>query len=185
MPSLKDFWEALQAGWLPALAALIGGMVVVAGDWFNIPYLGDAPDWLTVTAVYVGVFSLSILLANIVYLLVHIWRKVKAWQAQEKFRAMVREEIQNAPPQEIAILAYLITSGRKAFSADFNDRRLAPLVSKGIIIKLELSGVHSIWEWPYVVQDDVWAFLSENKDQLIVPNIEDVGDPFNWRTSSW
>ena len=85
----------------------------------------------------------------------------------------------------LGTLAYLITSGRKAFSADFNDRRLAPLISKGIIIKLELGGVHSIWEWPYVVQDDVWAFLSENKDQLIVPNIEDVGDPFNWRTSIW
>ena len=101
---LRDFLEALQAGWFPALAALIGCSIVVAGDWFSIPYLGEAPDWLTVTAAYVGVFSLSILLANIVYLPVRIWRKMKARQAQEKFRSMVREEVQNAPPQEIAVL---------------------------------------------------------------------------------
>lgn len=183
MPSLKDFLEALQAGWFPALAALIGCSIVVAGDWFSIPYLGDAPDWLTVTAAYVGVFALSILLANIVYLPVRIWRKMKARQAREKFRSMIREEVQNAPPQEIAVLAYLITSGRKAFAAEFNDRRLAPLVSKGIIIKL--GGTHSMLEWPYMVQEDVWEFLNENKDQLIVPNVEEVGDPFNWRTSGW
>ena len=96
---------------------------------------------------------------------------------------MVREEIQNAPPQEIEILAYLITSGQKAFAAAFDDRRLAPLVSKGIIIKL--SGAHNIMEWPCMVQEDAWEFLNENKDKFIFPNIENIGDPFNWRTGIW
>ena len=183
MPNLKDFMDALQAGWFPALAALIGCSIVVAGDWYSIPYLGNAPKWLTTTAAYVGVFALSALIANIVYLPVRFWRNLRARKAYAEFIMAIRAEIQNAPPPEIAILAYLITSGRKAFAAEFNDRRLAPLVSKGIVVKL--GGTHSILEWPYMVQDAAWEFLLENKEQLIVPNIEEVGDPFHWRKLPW
>jgi len=183
MPNLKDFMEALQAGWFPAFAALIGCSIVVAGDWYSIPYLSNAPEWLTTTAAYVGVFALSVLLANIAYFPVRIWQSIKRKQARAEFSDAIQKEIANAPPQEIAILAYLVTSGRKAFAAEFNERRLAPLVSKGIIVKL--GGTHSILEWPYMVQDAAWNCLLENKDHLIVPNIEGIGDPFHWRGSSW
>jgi len=64
MPSLKDFIAALQAGWLPAVTALVGSLRVLAGDQYNLPYLDNAPKWLTTTAAYTGVFAFSILLAN-------------------------------------------------------------------------------------------------------------------------
>ncbi len=68
MPSLKEFVAALQAGWFPALAALIGCFLVIGGDWFGLPYLTETPGWLLTTAVIVGLFSLSVLLANVAYL---------------------------------------------------------------------------------------------------------------------
>lgn len=111
MPNLKDLMEALQAGWFPAFAALIGYFIVVAGDWYSIPYLGDAPEWLTTAATYVGVFALSVLLANIAYLPVRMWRALKRKQAHAKFFDAIQKEITNAPPQEIEALAYLVTSG--------------------------------------------------------------------------
>lgn len=114
---------------------------------------------------------------------IRIWLSLKRKQARIEFSNAIQKEIKNAPPQEISILAYLVTSGRKAFAAEFNDRRLAPLVSKGIIVKL--GGTHNILEWPYMVQDAAWDFLLENKDQLIISNIDEIGDPFDWRASSW
>lgn len=157
--------------------------MVVAGDWYVVPYLGDAPDWITVTAAYVGVFALSVLVANIVYLPIRFWRRLKSRKQKAAHADRVRQEILSAPPEELAILAYLITSGRKAFAAEFNDRRLAPLVSKGIITKL--GGTNSVLEWPYIVNSDAWEFLLENKDQLVVPNVDSMGDPFHWRSSGW
>lgn len=93
---------------------------------------------------------------------------------------MVRAEVDNAPNEERSILAYLITSGRRAFAAEFNDRRLAPLVAKGILLKL--AGTHSVLEWPYVVQDDVWEYLQDNRDRYFFKNVSEVGDPFHWRS---
>jgi hypothetical protein len=132
MPSLKEFVAALQAG------------------------------WLLTTAVLVGVFSFSILLANIAYAPIVIWEKLKKRRARKTFKESIQQEILTAPPEEIEILAYLVTTGRRAFSAGFNDKRVSPLVSKGMIVKL--GGAHSMLEWPYIVHKDVWQLLLENKE---------------------
>ncbi len=182
MPTLKEFVEALQAGWFPALAALVGCAIVVLGDWYSFPYISESPDWLLTTVVVVGVFSFSILVANAAYLPVLLWNANTRARDRAKFRQMVRQEVENAPPEERAILAYLVTSGRRAFAAEFDDRRLAPLVSKGILRKL--GGTNSVLQWPYVVQDDVWEYLQEHRDQYIFKDASTVGDPFDWRTRS-
>lgn len=181
MPSLKDFVAALQAGWFPALAALIGCSFVVFGDAFQVRYLDASPPWLLTAAVVVGVFALSILLANLAYAPVALWRRYKrnAWRLERTERIIA--EVNAAPVEEISVLAYLITMGRQAFSAEFNDRRLAPLVSKGIIVKL--GGTHSMLEWPYIVDDDVWRYLLENRDSLHMPEAKTMLDPFHWRNS--
>lgn len=182
MPGLRDFIAALQAGWFPALAALIGCLTVLVGDWFQVPYLSATPIWLLTTAAIVGVFAFSILAANVVYAPVLIWRKIQKKRAQREFRGVVRREVSSAPPEEMAVLAYLVTTGRKAFSAKFDDRRLAPLVAKGLIRKL--GGTHSILEWPYMVQDDVWELLLEHKEELRVQDVDEIPDPFHWQ-SGW
>jgi len=179
MPSLKDFVAALQAGWFPALAVLIGCGVVIAGDFYQIPYLENIPDWLVTVAVVVGVFAFSILAANLAYAPVVLWRKIQRGLAQRERVSSLRREVLAAPPEEAWILAYLTTTGRKAFTAEFNDGHLAPLVSKGLVIRL--GGTNNILKWPYIVQSDVWQFLLENKSQFHLPDAENMGDPFNWR----
>ncbi len=83
------------------------------------------------------------------------------------------------PQEELDVLAYLVTTRRRAFSAEFNDRRLIPLVSKGWLQKG--GGTNRVLEWPYVVQKDVWEFLVANEDQFRVDNADAIPDPFNWR----
>jgi len=181
MPSLKDFVEALQAGWFPALAALVGCAIVITGDWLKLPYLDSTPEWLLTTAVVVGVFAFSVLAANIAYLPVLLFKRLERARRREKFLDTVRATVRDAPADEITLLAYLVTTGRKAFAAEFNDRRLAPLVSKGIIKRL--GGTHSMLEWPFMVQDDAWQYLLENKEQLTLHDADQMPDPFHWRNN--
>ncbi len=179
MPSLKDFVASLQAGWFPALAALVGCSIIVLGDHFSVPYLDQSPKYLLTIAVVVGVFAFSVLVANIAYLPVRVWKILYRRRTDRKFRAHMAREIQSAPAAELAILAYLVTSGRKAFAAEFNNPKLTPLVSKGLIIRM--SGTHSILEWPYIVRQEVWDYLVDHSDQFHIDIPEGAGDPFNWR----
>jgi hypothetical protein len=183
MPSLKDFIAALQAGWFPALAALVGCSIIVAGDYFKIPYLDSSPDLLLTIAVVIGVFSFSILVANIVYLPITTWKAIKRRKSRKEFRKKLIREIEAAPDSEQAILAYLVTSGRKAFAAEFNNQKLSPLVSKGLLVKL--GGTNSALEWPYIVRQEVWEYLIENQESYRIDIPDDAQDPFHWRSSGW
>jgi len=179
LPSIKEFIEALQAGWFPALVALVGCSLLVAGHWYKLPYLEVFPDWVVTTAVVIGVFSFGIIVANIVYLPVVIWRMITRRRAKKQFKDWIQKEILAAPTAEVAILAYLLSSGRRAFAAEINDRRLTPLVTKGFLIRL--GGTHSALEWPYLVQEDVWEFLQSNREQFFRPDWANQPDPFHWR----
>ncbi|WP_271880144.1 hypothetical protein [Phaeobacter italicus] len=183
MPSLKDFVAALQAGWFPALAAFVGSSIIVAGDYFKLPYLGSSPDLLLTIAVVIGVFSFSILIANIAYLPITIWKAFQRRNRRKEFRGKLVREVEAAPDSEKVILAYLVTSGRKAFAAEFNNQRLSPLVSKGFLVKL--GGTNSVLEWPYIVRQEVWDYLIENQDSYRIEIPDRDFDPFHWRNTGW
>ncbi|SFU79128.1 hypothetical protein SAMN04488527_1172 [Aliiroseovarius crassostreae] len=92
-------------------------------------------------------------------------------------------EVEAAPNSEKAILAYLVTSGRKAFASEFNDQKLSPLVSKGLLVKL--GGTNSVLAWPYIVRQEVWDYLIENQESYRIDIPDDAHDPFHWRNSGW
>jgi hypothetical protein len=181
MPSLKDFIDALQAGWFVALTIFVGSSIILAGDYWNIQYLNESPGWLITSAVVAGVFSFSVLIANIAYIPVKIWQWFKKRSAKKNFNKEIYSMIERAPREELFILFYLAKSGRRAFNAEFNDRRISPLVSKGIIIRMP--GAHSVLEWPYVVRQEAWDILLEHRDEVQIEMPPDGHDPFNWR--SW
>ena len=178
MPSIKEFVEALQAGWFPALVALIGCSVVVAGNWYAVPYLSSAPGWLITTAVIVGVFAFSILAANVVYLPILAFKLLQRRSAGKAWKRKIRDLVEDSPYDERAILAYLVTTGRKAFAAKLDDRRLVPLVAKGLINRL--GGQNSFLEWPFVVQEDVWTYLQEHKERFNFEKASEMPDAFHW-----
>lgn len=182
MPSLKDFVSALQAGWFPALAALFGCSIIVFGHYFELPYLKSAPQLVLDVAIVVGVFSASILLATLVYLPIKIFQALAEYIRKAKKIKRLEREINDAPYDERAILAYLVSSGRKAFVARYDDRRLTPLVAKALILKLP--GEHSVLEWPYRVNEDVWNYLRKNKDKFHFSLDPSASDPFHWRNSN-
>lgn len=179
MPSLKDFIEALQAGWFVALTILVGSLIIISGDYLGIDYLDRSPGWLITTSVVAGVFSFSVIIANIAYIPVRVWRFFKEKRFSKKLKEETLEMIENAPDQEYAILVYLAKSGRQAFNAEFTDRRLSPLVSKGLIRKL--GGTHSSLEWPYMVRQEAWDIMQERKDRIIMEMPPREIDPFHWR----
>ena len=183
MPSLKEFVDALQAGWFPALAAFVGCSIIVAGDYFQLPYLDATPDLILTVAVVIGVFSFSILVANIVYLPMIFWKKFQRHKHRKEIRKKLVQAVETAPDEEKAILAYLVSSGRKAFTAEFDHKKLSPLVSKGIIMKL--GGTNSELEWPYMVRQDVWDYLLENRESYSIEIPDNAPDPFHWRNGGW
>lgn len=176
MPSLKDFIEALQAGWFVALTIFVGSSIILAGDYWSLPYLDESPGWLLTSAVVAEVFSFSVLVANIAYIPIRAWQRLMRRRAQRDLKDEIKSLIDQAPEQEFYILMYLVKSGRQAFNAEFNDRRLSPLVSKGIVIKLP--GSHSVLEWPYIVRQEAWDILLSYKDtiEMEMPPF----DPFHW-----
>ena len=180
MPTLKEFIEALKAEWFPALAALIGCSVVIAGDWYSVPYFSDTPPWLITTVLVVGVFALSVLLANIAYIPILLATSFLRWRRRIKYAENIRNEVENAPAEERAVLAYLLSTGRRAFTAKIDDRRLTPLVSKGIILKL--GGTNNMLEWPHAVQDDVWLYLLANREKYFMQDARALPNPFEWRS---
>lgn len=177
MPSLKEFVAALQAGWFPALVALIRSGLVIGGDAFKIPYLDSTPRFIITALVIVAVFSFSILVANVVYAPVFLWKKWQKRKLKAKFRDLITSRINGLPDQELAILAYLVSSGRRAFSADLNDRRLVPLVALGMIQRQ--GGVHDMLNWPHVVQTDVWDHLVAHRSEYMIENVDQLPDPFS------
>lgn len=182
MPSLKEFVAALQAGWFPALAAFVGCSIIVLGDYFKVPYLDSSPSFLLVASVSVGVFSFSVLVANIAYVPIIVWKAIQNREKKKRLRKHFADEIEAAPNDEKAILAYLVTSGRNAFSAKYNDPRLSPLVSKGFLIKM--GGTNSVLEWPYIVRREVWDYLLENQEHYRAKLPESGHDPFHWLNSN-
>ncbi len=183
MPSIKEFVEALQAGWFTALVALIGCSVVVFGNWYAIPYLSNAPAWLVTTAVIVGVFASSILAANIVYLPILAIKWTKRRSASKAWKLKIKDLVDNAPNDEREILAYLVTTGRKAFAAKIDDRRLVPLLAKGLIVRP--NGQQNVLAWPHLVQEDVWHYLVANREEFYFENATEGPDPFHWRNREW
>lgn len=181
MPSLKDFVDALQAGWFPALAAFVGCAIVVLGDYYQLPYLDEIPKFILNVAVIVGVFSFSILSANVARVPVAIWKLIRNRRYARMFKEKIISEIQAVPKSEEVILSYLATSGRKAFVAKFDDSRLAPLVAKGILIRL--GGTNNILEWPYVVDEDAWNYLLTNRHKYTCEIRHGERDPLHWQNS--
>lgn len=166
MPSLKEFVAALQAGWFPALAALVGCSIIILGDFHNVPYLSSTPHVVLTAAVVVGVFAFSILSANLAFIPIKLWNAHTRRKAEKEFRERLEKEIENAPEPEQKVLAHLVTSGRRAFAAEFNDQKFAPLVTKGIVRKL--GGAHSVLEWPYEVRQEAWDYLLESRERFQV-----------------
>lgn len=181
MPNLKEFVEALKAGWLPALAAAIGCGLILLGDWYQLPYLSSAPPFVTTTAAYIGVFALSVLLANSVRLPIHLYKWIERYLRRRKTKKKIITTVEELPEPELWILAYLISSKRKAFGANLLDKRLVPLIARGLIIRK--NGQYNVLNWPHVVQNDVWNYLIENKEYYFVPDAELLPDPFADRLS--
>ena len=182
MPSLKDFIEALQAGWFVALTVFVGSSIILAGDYWSLPYLNEIPGWLITSAVVAEVFSFSVLVANIAYIPVKCWQWLRQRKARKDLKAKILSLIEQAPSDEFSMLLYLVKSGRQAFNAKLDDRRLSPLVSKGLIIKLP--GSHSILEWPYIVRQEAWDIMLGHRDKIDMEMPPDGYDPFHW-TARW
>jgi len=148
-----------------------------------MPYLSDAPGWLNTTAVYVGLFALSILAANLLYAPIVGIKAYKRWRARKAWNSQIRDIVEEAPFDERAMLANLVTTGRKAFAAKMDDRRFVPLLAKGIIRRVD--GQHSVLGWPHIVQDDVWTYLCANKNRFVFEKAGEVPDPLYWHNNQW
>ncbi len=134
-------------------------------------------------AVVVGVVSFSILVVNIVYVPISVWNEIKLRKRRRKLQEQIAREVEASPETEKAILAYLITSGRRTFSANFNDQGLSPLVSKGFLVKRD--GFNDMRAWPYIVPQEVWDYLDKNKESYHFEISDDGHDPFHSEYSPW
>ncbi|MGH2340074.1 hypothetical protein ACRC7T_01155 [Segnochrobactraceae bacterium EtOH-i3] len=181
MTSIKDILSALELKWPIALACLIGSTIIIGCHYYKIPYIKDFPLILIYICIILAIYTFSNLAVKILCIPAYIYRKYRLRRVKKKFLSHLEENVFNCSTEEIAVLEYLITTNRKAFTAIFGDRRLTPLVSKGFIIRE--GGRHPMLEWPYIVQDDVWDYLYKNKDKFHMQGASTMLDPFHWRNT--
>ena len=104
---------------------------------------------------------------------------------EKECKQKVIDYFESAPQDEIEILSYCITSGRRVFVAERDNKRLITLSSQGIIIDAPNGKDHKFLYWPFQIHDDYWKYLIANKDKYIYEDANEISNPFHPYSGIW
>lgn len=167
--------DALQSNWHTAVIALIGCLIILAGNTYQIPYLSNQPSWLLTAAAYIATFSTAILLSSIIRLPIIGWQAFIRMRQRAARRAEIESLFSSSPIEEKALLAYLYSTGQKHFTAELNHVKIVPIASKGFI--KPVPGYNDIINFPYRVSDDIWNIMEENHHEFYSEELRTSPNP--------
>lgn len=176
MPSLKDFMEAMQASWPVALTISLAALALLYADHLNLEYMEALPRWLMGVVFLAGVCAAAVLLVAMfrgtMALILGTIRSIRSIGAPQR----IARRLQELPQEEVHVLVWAKAHGRQVFTASFTDKKLVPLVKKGLVIRH--GGQHSILEWPYSIPSAVWQAIGMAFSDLEEPN--SIPSPFGY-----
>lgn len=177
MPTLKDIREFLEMGWFPAVVGLIAYAIVLAADYFKVPYLSGLPTFVLNVAAVGVVVCFSIVSANLIRLPIAGFNWFRRKLLIKRNRELIKKALAEVNDAEGYALAYLITTNQRVFSAPFDDPLCNALRYKRLIIMQ--SGAHMAHEWPFAVSNAAWEQMqSDLKKWLITDQHGELPNPF-------
>ena len=167
VPSLKEFVDAMGTTWPVAAAISLGSAIILAAEGAGVSYVADLPGYLTTAIFFVAVFAGAVCAVAILQTLLQAIEKWKHARQVAAIEARRIKKLINLPPNEHEIMSWLFSSNTQAFAAELADRRLVPLMQKGLIVQHQ-DGALSVLDWPHAVPDDVWDVMEENPELFTI-----------------
>ncbi len=166
MPSLKDFMEAMSTGWPVAVAILVAAVLIVGADQYQVQYVAGLPRVFFAAVFIVGICAFAVCVSKLVVAIVGIPKWFRRRRLQRERRDREIAWLHDLPNDEGYVMAWLFTSNTQAFSTSFGHKLLVGLIQKGLV--LQMSGAHSVLDWPHMIPDHIWAEMGRNRELFTV-----------------
>lgn len=172
MPSLKDFMEAMQAGWPVALTITIAAGAIISADMYKLEYVTTLPRWALGIAFVVGICSAAVLCVAMLRGILRALHRVYWWIRSIGSTQRIAARLHELPHDEIHVLVWAKSQGKQVFTASIIEQKLVALTAKGLVVRH--GGRHSAAEWPYSIPQNVWdaidiAFTREDPRSVPSP----------------
>ena len=178
MPTLKEFVEAMGVAWPIASSMLIGSALLLAANYYGVPYAVNIADWLLSVVFIIAVFSAGICLTQVLLAFARVVSYVRVslkWRKTKKRRI---EWLHKLPRQEYEVMVYFFSNNRQAFAANVDEPRILALQQKGLIERR--SGEHYLESWPFVIPEFVWKEMTRAGGEFTVTNADRLPHPFRF-----
>ncbi|ODT15847.1 MAG: hypothetical protein ABS35_30250 [Kaistia sp. SCN 65-12] len=179
----KSLEAILRAGGWKSLALTLAAVGTLFADRAGLLDLSDVGRWAR-PAAWVALFVFGALtLSSTASALAEPEslprRGLRSWHHRRLREKWAREELLTLDEREKAILAYLVTSGTRHFTADDDGGYAVTLISRRLVHLAGVQGqVFDMRNVPFAVQPEVWKELLRRKDEFLHPSID---SPQPWR----
>lgn len=182
----------IDAKWLEILraagpkttaVAVASALFLLIASWSWIPPLDP---WMVQLAAFTLLLTGALAIGSAASVANDFFRprlRVTEWWQRRREQQAVRDYIPYMNEKERAIIAYLLAKNQKMFTCDSDGGYAATLLSRGIVRIAARRGQHvEMTDVPMVIQDHVWAVLSEHQSVFpYSPPRRGQVEPHPWR----
>jgi hypothetical protein len=178
--------EILKAsgGQALALGAACGGLL--AAHYFK--WIPPLEPWMIHAATFLGILGTILWVVSVgsaFYKFYPIDGWARYYIRQRRAKKDAEKYIPHMSAKEKEIVAYLLATNEKTFTADVDGGHAVTLISRGIVVRHMIPNQSARQDdIPFSIPDNVWAVLENNRDRFPIDRIN-PNDPYPWRVSIW
>ncbi len=186
MPADPRWLEILKAsgGQSLALAAACAGLMAAH---FNqiIPALDP---WMIQAATFLGILGGMLWVVSVCSAFYKFY-PIDGWAMyfirQRRAKRDAEKYIPFMSVTEREIIAYLLATNEKTFTAASDGGKAVTLISRGIVLRHLTSGQIFLQnDMPFSIPDNIWKVLVKHKDKFPISQV-DIAGPYPWRDQLW
>jgi len=179
----KTLEAILRAGGWKLLALTLAALATLFADRTGFLDLSDVGRWARPAAwvafFVFGALTLSSMASALAEPNSLPRQGFRTWRQQRLREKWAREELMTLDERERDILAYLVTSGTRHFTADDDGGYAVTLISRRLVHVAGVPGqIFDMRNVPFAVQPEIWKELLRRKDEFQHPSID---SPQPWR----
>jgi hypothetical protein len=185
---------AADPRWLEILKATGGQSLALGfacGGLLLVHYLGLIPalePWMVHAATFGAILGGMLALASLgsaFYKFYPIDGWARYYIREHRAKKDTEKYIPFMSRKEKEIIAYLLASQTKTFTAAGDGGHAVTLISRGIVVRHMVPGQQALSDdVPFSIPDNVWAVLESNKDKFPV-GVVNFREPDPWRVALW